>query len=63
MWFSFGTQWTLDKASRVDLGVSYIYVRDSKINNNQTAAARGDVVGEYNNSSIWVVGAQYSLSF
>ncbi len=63
VWFSFGTQWTPDKASRVDLGVSYIYVRDSKINNDQTASFRGDVVGEYNNSSIWVVGAQYSLSF
>ena len=63
VWFSFGTQWTPDKASRVDLGVSYIYVKDSKINNDQTAAGRGDVVGEYNNSSIWVLGAQYSLSF
>jgi len=67
VWFSFGTQWTPDKASRLDLGVSYIYVKDSKINNDQTtglgASARGIVTGEYNNSSIWVLGAQYSLSF
>jgi len=63
VWFSFGTQWTPDKASRVDLGVSYIYVRDSKINNNQAASGRGTVIGEYNNSSIWVLGAQYSMSF
>jgi long-chain fatty acid transport protein len=63
VWFSFGTQWTPDKASRLDLGVSYIYVQDSKINNNQAAAGRGTVVGEYNDSSIWVLGAQYSMSF
>ena len=63
VWFSFGTQWTPDKASRVDLGVSYIYVKDSKIDNNQAASGRGTVIGEYNDSSIWVLGAQYSLSF
>lgn len=63
VWFSFGTQWTPDKASRLDLGVSYIYVKDSKINNNQAASGRGTVIGEYNDSSIWVLGAQYSLSF
>ena len=67
VWFSFGTQWTPDKTSRLDLGVTYIYVRDSKINNDQTtgfgASARGVVTGEYNDSSIWLLGAQYSMSF
>lgn len=67
VWFSFGTQWTPDKASRLDLGVSYIYVQDSKINNNQTvpvpaAPSRGLVAGDYN-ASIWLLGAQYSMSF
>lgn len=67
VWFSFGTQWTPDKASRLDLGVSYIYIQDSKLNNNQLvpnppAPSRGQVVGDYN-ASIWVLGAQYSMSF
>ena len=66
VWFSFGTQWTPDKTSRLDLGVTYIYVRDSKINNNQTtgfgASARGVVTGEYS-GDIWLLGAQYSMSF
>lgn len=67
VWFSFGAQWTPDKASRLDLGVAYIVVRDSKIRNNQNNVVaptppRGQVVGEYE-GNIWVLGAQYSLSF
>lgn len=62
VWFSLGAQWAPSKASRLDLGASYIYVRDSKIDNNQTADARGLVVGDYE-GSIWVFGAQYSMSF
>ena len=68
VWLSFGVQWAPDKAQKVDLGVAYIYVRDSKISNNQTSpqptgsASRGDVVGEYS-GNIWVLGAQYSYAF
>jgi long-chain fatty acid transport protein len=65
VWFSWGAQWAPDKASRLDLGISYIYVRDSKIDNNQgttTAPLRGRVTGEYT-GNIWLLGAQYSMSF
>ncbi len=65
VWFSFGTQWVPNKASRLDLGVTYIFVRDSKIDNDQgTVAAplRGRVTGEYS-GNIWLLGAQYSQSF
>ena len=68
VWLSFGTQWTPNKASRLDLGVSYIYVRESKVNNDQTAplpigaANRGHVVGDYE-GNIWILGAQYSYAF
>ena len=62
VWLSFGAQWLPNKASKLDLGVSYIYVRDSKIDNNQTAAARGRVTGEYS-GDIWILGAQYSMAF
>ena len=68
VWFSFGTQWTPDKAQRLDLGVTYIHVRDSKISNNQNVnlrpgeLPRGNIVGEYS-GNIWILGAQYSLAF
>ena len=64
IWFSLGAQWSIDKASRLDLGLSYIHVRDSKVNNNQsgTTPSRGAVTGEYE-GNIWLFGAQYSMSF
>ena len=62
VWLSFGAQWLPNKASKLDLGVSYVYVRDSKIDNNQTAAARGRVTGEYS-GDIWILGAQDSMAF
>jgi long-chain fatty acid transport protein len=62
VWFSLGAQWAPSKASRLDLGATYIYIRDSKINNNQTALGRGTVTGEYS-GDIWLLGAQYSMSF
>ena len=65
VWFSFGTQWAPDKTSRLDFGVTYIVVRDSKISNDQTTGVspqRGVVTGEYS-GNIWLLGAQYSMSF
>ncbi len=64
VWLSFGAQWAPNKASRLDLGLTYIVVRDSKINNNQSASPnfRGTVTGEYT-GNIWLLGAQYSMSF
>lgn len=62
VWFSLGAQWAPSKTSKLDLGASYIYVRDSKINNNQTQDVRGLVAGDYE-GNIWVFGAQYSVSF
>lgn len=62
VWFSLGTQWAVNKASKLDLGMTYIYIRDSKIDNNQTALGRGQVTGEYS-GDIWIFGAQYSMAF
>lgn len=61
-WFTVGGQWKLDAAKTLDLGVAYLYVPDTKIDNDQTAAGRGRVTGEYS-SSVWIVGAQYSIAF
>ena len=64
VWLSFGAQWAPDKAQKIDLGVAYIHVRDSKIRNDQTSVipSRGYVAGEYS-GNIWVLGAQYSYAF
>lgn len=64
IWFSFGAQWAPSKTSTLDLGVTYIHVKDSEIDNNQSAAPdfRGRVTGEYE-GNIWILGAQYSMSF
>ena len=61
-WFSFGGQWKATKTSALDLGVAYLYVPKTKIDNDQTALGRGRVTGEYD-SSVWILGAQYSMAF
>lgn len=61
-WFTVGGQWTVAKGSTVDLGAAYLYVPKTKIDNNQAALGRGRVTGEYD-SSVWILGAQYSLAF
>ncbi len=61
VWLSTGAQYRIDKASVVDLGIAYLYVRDSQISNNQGSTG-GVVNGKYT-SSAWIMGAQYSLAF
>lgn len=62
VWLSFGAQWAPSKTSALDLGVTYIFIRDSKIDNDQTLLGRGRVTGDYE-GNIWILGAQYSMSF
>ncbi|PKO90842.1 MAG: long-chain fatty acid transporter [Betaproteobacteria bacterium HGW-Betaproteobacteria-10] len=61
-WFSTGVQWKQSKTSTLDLGLAYLYVKDTNINNNQLAQGRGLVKGSYDNSA-WIFGAQYSMGF
>ncbi|HJV25265.1 MAG TPA: outer membrane protein transport protein [Aromatoleum sp.] len=61
-WLTFGGQWKVSKSNTLDLGVAYLYVPDTKIDNDQTAAGRGHVRGEYE-SNVWILGAQYSMAF
>lgn len=65
VWLSFGVQFMPSKASRLDVGYAHLFVKDSKINNNQdspAALARGVVVGSYE-ASADIFGVQYSTSF
>ncbi|MBV5346094.1 MAG: fatty acid transporter, partial [Rhodoferax sp.] len=60
--FSAGAQWIPSKGSALDLGVTYIYLKDADINNNQALSGRGSVVGTYSDS-VWILGGQYSMAF
>ncbi|MDB5887538.1 MAG: fadL [Rhodocyclales bacterium] len=62
MWLSLGTQWAVSKALALDVGASYIKVRDAQIYNDQRAANRGLVNGSYA-GHIWLLGAQASYAF
>jgi long-chain fatty acid transport protein len=62
VWLSTGAQWKPNKASALDLGITYLYVKDPDINNNQSGSLRGLVKGSYSDTA-WIFGAQYSMSF
>ncbi len=62
LWLSGGAQWKLAKDARLDVGAAYLYVRDTDIDNNQALLGRGRVTGSYD-SSVLILGAQYSQSF
>ncbi|WP_306605553.1 OmpP1/FadL family transporter [Azonexus sp.] len=55
LWLSLGGQWKLGRASVVDLGYSYLYMKDPKI-------AQGNAIGKYDNSA-HIVGVQYSVGY
>ena len=63
-WLSLGAQWKATKDSTLDLGVTRLFVQDSKIDNDQSRPTelRGRVTGSYK-AEAWIVGAQYSMSF
>ena len=65
-WFSFGAQWKPAKEQTLELGAAYLYIPKTKINQDETSlnplTNRGVVIGDYN-SSVWILGAQYSLAF
>lgn len=62
LWLSVGTQWQVTKDSTIDLGLAYLYLKDAKINNDQSTKNRGTVIGTYNDSGL-ILGAQYSAAF
>ena len=60
VWLSFGAQWTPDKASRFDLGMAYIHLKNNRID--QHLADTNHLIGKYK-GNLLVFGAQYSLAF
>jgi long-chain fatty acid transport protein len=60
LWLSFGAQWKPSQDAALDLGVSYLDVKNTKIDNN--GGTSGYVKGDYD-SNCWIVGMQYSMAF
>jgi long-chain fatty acid transport protein len=70
-WFSAGVQWKPSKATALDVGGAYLYLKDAEINNNQipspltagnASSNRGLVKGTYNDSA-FLLGVQFSMAF
>lgn len=58
-WFSLGGQWNGRQYGKIDLGYSYIYVKDPSIQQTKSGTT---LRGEYD-ASAHVVGMQYSVGF
>ncbi len=65
-WFTVGTQWKPAKEQTLELGAAYLYIPTTSINNNQSStnplSNRGTLTGDYD-SSVWILGVQYSVAF
>ena len=59
---SVGSQYLLGNGSTLDLGLAYLMVSESSINNNQTALGRGTVTGSFSGNAV-ILGVQYSMPF
>jgi len=62
-WFSTGVQYAVSKDTRIDVGYTYLYLRDSGIDNDSgNALTKGRVSGEYRSKGN-ILGVQVSTRF
>jgi long-chain fatty acid transport protein len=61
-WLSLGATYQMSRASRFDVGYTYVSIKDADINNNQTARARGIVNGTYD-AYVNILSLQYQHTF
>ena len=61
-WFSLGATYRVSPVSRLDIGYTFIHIKDADINNDQTARARGIVRGTYE-ANVNILSVQYQHSF
>jgi long-chain fatty acid transport protein len=61
-WLSFGATYQASKASRFDVGYTFVKIKDADINNDQRAAGRGLVNGTYD-ATVNIFSVQYQHSF
>lgn len=63
-WLTFGGQYKVSAASKLDFGYAHLFVKDTPIAQNQNTAtsANGNLVGTYS-SSIDILSVQYAYNF
>jgi long-chain fatty acid transport protein len=61
-WLSLGATWQPNALNRFDFGYAFIQIKDTEINNDQTARARGVVRGTYQ-ADVHVFSVQYQFTF
>jgi len=61
-WLSAGAQWAIGKDAVLDVGATYLLLKNSQIDNNQLVDGRGRVTGEFD-ANAWIFGLQYSRAF
>ncbi|ADE12086.1 OmpP1/FadL family transporter [Sideroxydans lithotrophicus] len=61
-WVTFGGQYKVSVASKVDFAYAHLFMKDAPIANNQAATGAGILVGSYSNS-VDILSVQYAYSF
>lgn len=61
-WFSVGAGYQASPRARLDVGYTFITIKDADINNDQRAAGRGLVNGTYD-ATVHILSVQYQHSF
>jgi long-chain fatty acid transport protein len=61
-WFSLGATYQVSRSGRVDMGYTFINIKDADINNNQEAEGRGLVRGSYD-ATVNILSVSYQHSF
>ncbi len=63
VWYTIGTQYKLNKGSNLDIGYAYVKAKSAHANETSASpAVTGRLVGDYE-SSVQVLGVQYSMNF
>ena len=61
-WFSLGATYQLSRSGRIDLGYTFVNIKDADINNDQRAAGRGLVNGTYE-ATVNLLSISYQHTF
>lgn len=62
IWVSLGARWSPDRDNRVDFGLAYLFINDTRIDRNAIDEGKGWVRGKYD-GDVWLAGVQYSRAF
>lgn len=61
-WFSLGATYQMSRSGRLDMGYTFVNIKDADINNNQAAAGRGIVNGTYE-ATVNILSVSYQHTF